>query len=145
MDVKREKVLKIGQSKFGGNPDLPKKMPNNIKLNKTFQFVAQMNLSDIDLNNTITYQRYGLPNKGMLYFFVQPDDCDEAQVFYYDSNDPNDLITYKIDKELTLKQCSIKYFEAMSHFVIDNPSDPDQIIDFINPESFPYEGKVKTF
>ncbi len=91
------KSIEIGQSKFGGTPDLP----NNIEWpksneNNPLAFLCQINLSEIkhlDEENI-------LPNKGIIYFFIdEPSNFTlEHKVLYLKNTDkvkprnfPNEL------------------------------------------------------
>lgn len=85
--VVKDSDIKIGESKFGGLPDLPDeiKWPESNK-NIPMSFVAQLNLKDIkkyDSNNV-------LPDKGILYFFFDMallDDKNEFKVIYLENTD----------------------------------------------------------
>lgn len=82
--------IKIGASKFGGNPDLPKNIDWFRYKDKAMSFLAQINLEEVqeyDLSNK-------LPKKGILYFFYDadqsvwgfdPKDKDGSKVFYLDN------------------------------------------------------------
>ena len=60
--------IKIGDSKIGGFPHLPKSFDYPQEENFYYEFVCQINLSEIenaDINN--------FPKKGILYFFIYDD------------------------------------------------------------------------
>jgi len=78
-----EQPITIGQSKFGGYPDLPNSIPYPTNENGAyFIFHAQMNLADIaDLQSF-------LPKKGMLYFFVNTEEyAEHPRIFYHPTTD----------------------------------------------------------
>ncbi len=63
--VKNENNIAIGQTKFGGSPDLPPDIKIRDDLNPDLTFILQVNLAEIsqfDINNR-------LPKSGMLYLF----------------------------------------------------------------------------
>ena len=118
-EVAKEKI-KIGKSKFGGLPDLPKETewPN---LNGfPFAFIGQINLEKIqfDIENK-------LPKKGILYFFFSTNQTDYQfdslnkihKVLFFNENF-NDLKTqdYPINyNELAkFKECKIEFSEHYS-------------------------------
>ncbi len=84
-----EGLIGIGESKFGGSPDLPKDVDWFERKETPMAFVAQLNLDEVsafDVDNV-------LPSSGILFFFYDQElDClgyhprDEgaAKVFYYD-------------------------------------------------------------
>ena len=75
-----EDLLDIGQSKIGGNPDLPSDVNWPIQKNgKKLAFLAQLNFDEF------TSDFPNLPNSGILYFFY-----DEAQEFWGDSKENSD-------------------------------------------------------
>jgi hypothetical protein len=59
-----KKKLKLGASKLGGNPDLPK----GVSIPEDSLLALQLNLSDFKDNEFLSWI---FPKKGMLYFFVQ--------------------------------------------------------------------------
>lgn len=68
-----EAKIGIGQSKFGGLPDLPaSEMWPITKNNKPMFFIAQINLAEVSAFNT----EKELPEKGVLYFFSDFNDSD---------------------------------------------------------------------
>jgi uncharacterized protein YwqG len=104
---------KIGNTRFGGMPDLPKsiKYPKfKYDYDKTtykYEFIAQINCAEI-----ADFQDY-MPRKGMLYFFLSSlhffgveDKFKLAQVLYYDGED--ELISGK-----KLKFKNEDYYEMM--------------------------------
>ncbi len=58
-------VIKLGSSKFGGTPDLPKEIKWPYYEDRAMVFLAQINFEDISLLK----MKSNLPKKGMLYFF----------------------------------------------------------------------------
>lgn len=86
-DIKDDEFIKIGSSKFGGLPDLPKNIEwfkNEITQNH-MHFIAQINFSEVkkyDLQNE-------LPNSGILYLFY---DCIDMPWGY----DPKDKFGKKV-------------------------------------------------
>lgn len=99
IDSEISEQLPIGESKFGGQPDLPKGFkwyyfkglsPFTDEIaERPLSFLAQINCEEVkkyDLDNR-------LPSKGMLYFFYEletmvwgfdPKDRGSAKVYYYD-------------------------------------------------------------
>lgn len=87
-----ELELKLGQSKIGGQPDLPK----NIEWfkeddGKHLSFIAQINLAEIASLDNLKQ----LPQQGILYFFYSAEqeawgfdikDKDKFKVFFYEGN-----------------------------------------------------------
>lgn len=86
-----EKDIEIGQSKIGGQPDLPRNIEwfkeNN---GKYLSFIAQINLSEVSQFDSSK----NLPAQGILYFFYSadqdawgfdPKDKDKFKVFYFDN------------------------------------------------------------
>ena len=73
----------IGQSKFGGYPDLPTAIAYPTDENGAyFIFHAQINLADI-----VHLQSY-LPKEGMLYFFVNTEEyAEKPRIFYHPTPD----------------------------------------------------------
>lgn len=75
-----EDLIGIGESKIGGNPDLPMNVEWPIHNNgKKLAFLAQLNFNEISSELT------NMPDSGILYFFY-----DEAQEFWGDSKDGSD-------------------------------------------------------
>lgn len=87
-----EADLKLGQSKIGGQPDLPKKIEWFKEDNgKHLSFIAQINLAEVaSFDNSKQ-----LPQQGILYFFYSAEqeawgfdikDKDKFKVFFYEGN-----------------------------------------------------------
>lgn len=76
-----EDYQRIGNSRLGGKPDMPKNINYPIFSNGFYEFILQINLSE----NSIQ----GLPNKGLLSIFYGSLDNNEAIGFYFE--DLNDL------------------------------------------------------
>ncbi|MGE6257081.1 YwqG family protein [Heyndrickxia sporothermodurans] len=98
-----EEELPIGQSKFGGLPDLPSTISFPTYKNGDLTFLAQLNLQEVEVFD----QKQLLPKKGFLYFFYdieeQPwgfdtDDHDAYKVLYFDG-DVNELKRTPYPKE----------------------------------------------
>jgi len=66
-----ENEIKVGQTKIGGQPDLPQNISwlTDELTSKSLSFVAQINLSEISLLDSENL----LPNNGILYFFYTAD------------------------------------------------------------------------
>ncbi|MEO8700775.1 MAG: DUF1963 domain-containing protein [Kofleriaceae bacterium] len=85
-DCVKYKTVPVGASKFGGQPDLPKKLAWPAFAEDEDQmlpFVMQ-----IDLAQVKPFDKEGLlPAKGMLYFFsdTSPDELTDARVLYADA------------------------------------------------------------
>lgn len=58
------KETNMGESKYGGFPDLPSKMDYPEKNGKYYKFLFQLNFSELGLTNQL------YPKKGILYFFI---------------------------------------------------------------------------
>ncbi len=87
------KPVKLGHSKLGGSPHLPKgwEHPQN-KKGELYLFMGQLNCEEL-----APYQRY-LPRKGMLYFFINDTEyAEKARVLY--SEDISDLENFTYDDE----------------------------------------------
>ncbi len=71
--------IKIGQTKFGGNPHLPNKAdwPKTFDGNH-YSFLLQVNLSEITNYDSSKL----LPQSGMLYFFLNLESWNDGQVVY---------------------------------------------------------------
>ncbi|AAN50080.1 DUF1963 domain-containing protein [Leptospira interrogans] len=105
--------LKLGQSKFGGNPDLPESLSYPKSENGyDIPFLCQLNLGEFD--NEIT-------SEGILYFFCQLDDTTEYGVVLF-SKDTKSLIPSDcqhldldvgITYPLTERAISFKEFEEL--------------------------------
>src|SRR5205807_1135058 len=59
---------KVGASRIGGDPDLPKGTPWPMHAGKPLSFVAQFDLAEVARAGKV-----GLPKKGLLSFFVSED------------------------------------------------------------------------
>jgi len=113
--ISNTESIELGQSKIGGQPDLPKGVDwfkeNN---DKSLSFIAQINLSEIhpfDKDNL-------LPDSGIIYFFYSaeqdawgfdPKDKDKFKVYYSSGTDnltkhefPSDLPDYSRFNECKL-------------------------------------------
>lgn len=115
--------FKVGQSKIGGQPDLPNNLiwfkENN---GKSLSFLAQINLAEIN-----SFDEEGLlPKRGILYFFYSAEqeawgfdikDIDKFKVFYFDGDEsllnksefPSDL-----EQHSKFKACKLTYSNSMS-------------------------------
>lgn len=111
-----DRNLKVGKSKIGGKPDLPKDFEwpriNNIPM----LFCAQYNLSELAKYDTDNL----LPKKGLFYIFLSVEEQYESfsgknQGFRFLYSDSKNLIRTEFPKDLkenhTFKTSSIEYFE----------------------------------
>jgi len=118
-----ETEIKVGQSKIGGQPDLPKNQTwfkeNN---GKSLSFLAQINLSEtrqFDKSNQ-------LPPSGLLYFFYSaeqeawgfdPKDKDKFKVFYF-NGDIADIVRTEFPPDLPehsrYKSCKLNFGSSVS-------------------------------
>ncbi|WP_109851870.1 DUF1963 domain-containing protein [Aquimarina sp. AU58] len=64
--IPNKNKAKLGESKIGGTPDLPKDMEWPVFEGKAMVFLAQLNLSEVALHHNHEL----LPKDGILYFFV---------------------------------------------------------------------------
>lgn len=118
----KESTLKLGQSKLGGTPDLPKNI-NWFNFNdKPMSFIAQINLSeasDFDIENK-------LPKTGILYFFYDaeqetwgfdPKDRNCSKVYYY-KGDITELerksIPENLDEYSIFKACKLSFSTSIN-------------------------------
>ena len=143
-----DKIIKLGDSKFGGKPHLPKDFVwpyftgtnfDNETKSRPLAFLAQINLQDakkFDKDNV-------LPSEGMLYFFYEmctmtwgfdPNDKDATKVFYvkdkelFETDFPSDLDEKYIVPEKAIDfECekSLPAFEEYSE-TIDCDADWDE-------------------
>ncbi|HEX7844649.1 MAG TPA: YwqG family protein [Chitinophagaceae bacterium] len=87
-----ESEMPLGQSKIGGQPDLPKNIEWFKEDNgKRLSFIAQINLSEVASFD----KSKQLPSQGIIYFFYSAEqeawgfdikDKDKFKVFFYDGN-----------------------------------------------------------
>lgn len=115
--------IKVGQSKIGGQPDLPKKQTwfkeNN---GKSLGFLAQINLSETRQFDKLNQ----LPSSGLLYFFYSaeqeawgfdPKDKDKFKVFYF-NGDITDLERTDFPSDLPehsrYKTCKLSFANSVS-------------------------------
>lgn len=118
-----ESDLKIGQSKIGGQPDLPENVAWFGEDNgKSLSFIAQINFAE-----TKAFDKSGmLPTRGIVYFFYSaeqeawgfdPNDKDKFKVYYFDG-DEKDLrradIPADLDPHSWFKPCKLSYSNAIS-------------------------------
>lgn len=75
----KEDYSKIGNSRIGGNPDLPSTMAYPIFHNGFYEFIIQINLKD----HPIT----GLPNEGLFSIFYGSLDNNEAIAYYFEESE----------------------------------------------------------
>lgn len=117
-----EDKIALGQSKFGGKPDLPKNIEWFKEASgKSLSFIAQLNFSELQNYNVSK----DLPKEGILYFFYSANqeawgfdikDKDKFKVFYSidienieSKSFPSDLEQFSI-----YKPCSLKFSNAVS-------------------------------
>lgn len=118
-----EAEIKLGQSKIGGHPDLPRDQSWFSEDNgKSLSFVAQINLGE-----TEPFDRSGrLPARGILYFFYSaeqeawgfdPKDKDKFKVFYFDG-DLTQLERVEVPPDLPehalFRSCKVSFTSAVS-------------------------------
>jgi len=115
--------IKVGQSKIGGQPDLPKNQTwfkeNN---GKSLSFLAQINLSE-----SKQFDKLGqLPSSGLVYFFYSaeqeawgfdPKDKDKFKVFYF-NGDVADIVRAEFPSDLPdhsrYKSCKLNFASSVS-------------------------------
>lgn len=86
---KEEDYEKIGNSRIGGKPDLPRGMNYPIFENGFYEFILQVNLKENPIE--------GLTNKGLLSIFYGNLDNNEAIGYYFE--DVDELETKEVPKE----------------------------------------------
>lgn len=100
------KSIKVGQSKFGGIPDLPLGMDwiQNNTTNKKYSFLCQINLKEISKFE----EANKLPQEGILSFFFDLDSSDDGRVIYIPDKSklskPNIPIEFEPIKQSFLKR-----------------------------------------
>lgn len=112
--------LKIGSSKIGGKPDLPKKMDWPKLNNSELIFCAQYNISDFkrfDFENL-------LPKKGMFYIFIGIDekwnqfsiDQEDSKIFFVENLDDLERKEYPttLKEERKIEPAEIQYFDYLT-------------------------------
>jgi uncharacterized protein YwqG len=84
------------QSRIGGYPDLPASLtwPINTKLNRPLCFILQLNLAELP-----RFSENPLPDKGMLYLFLDENENDARQLILYQGNEP--LQSVKLPEDTT--------------------------------------------
>uniref|UniRef100_UPI00404A5EAA DUF1963 domain-containing protein n=2 Tax=Flavobacterium sp. TaxID=239 RepID=UPI00404A5EAA len=136
--------INLGDSKFGGKPDLPKNIEWPKSENEPMTFLAQLNLkqiSEFDIDKA-------LPNSGMLYFFIaNPDEFSlDHKVIYSAESDlfeipfPLDLKTDCQFQDLKMKFEIIYTFPSLETLELETLSEND-VDSFYEIESdfFTYE------
>ncbi len=139
-----ENDIAIGQTKIGGNPDMPTEIgwvteTNSEKqetVTKPLSFVAQINLSEISSFDTENL----LPKTGMLYFFYSAEqdawgfdysDKNKFKVIYWNGDQselsrkefPSDLQDYSCFKPCSVKIKSEISLPSNGHHVYDDFTD----------------------
>lgn len=95
-----ESEILIGESKIGGSPDLPKNIDWFQFNKKPMSFIAQINLSEINVYDL----EEKLPKKGMLYFFYDA----EQEIWGFDPKDKDgSKVLYIKDTDLELERKTI--------------------------------------
>jgi uncharacterized protein YwqG len=95
-----ESEILIGQSKIGGSPDLPKHIDWFQFNKKPMSFIAQINLSEINVYDL----EEKLPKKGMLYFFYDA----EQEIWGFDPKDKDgSKVLYIKDNNLELERKTV--------------------------------------
>ncbi|PWK16878.1 DUF1963 domain-containing protein [Xanthomarina spongicola] len=111
-----DKTLKVGKSKIGGKPDLPKEFEWPRANGKPMLFCAQYNLSEL----TKFDQENILPNKGFFYIFLSLDEEWKEfngvnQEFKFVYSESENIIRTEFPKDLeenqSFKTAIIEYFE----------------------------------
>lgn len=129
-----EEHIKIGCSKFGGNPDLPLDIPYPYDGKTPYSFVMQINCEDLnvyDLNNQF-------PDKGMLYFFQKFEDemiplsfdyegeegliefMKATEIFHYDGQ-ISSLVRAETPKSIHIERINTAKIHFGSHYTIPEP------------------------
>lgn len=118
-----ESDIKLGQSKIGGQPDLPKNIEWFKEGNgKRLSFIAQINLAEV----TSFEKSKKLPSHGILYFFYSAEqeawgfdikDKDKFKVFFYEG-DLTELKRQDFPKDLVkhsrYKPCKLTFQTSVS-------------------------------
>ena len=118
-----ENEILVGQSKIGGQPDLPKNIQWFKEDNgKRLSFIAQINLTEV----AAFHKSNQLPSKGILYFFCSAEqeawgfdikDKDKFNVFFYDGN-LSELKRQEFPKDLKehsrYKSCKLSFQSSVS-------------------------------
>lgn len=115
-EEKEEEPLMVGESKFGGLPDLPASLSWPANGEEHLAFLAQINLGDVVCKD----KKCQLPPQGMLYFFYDierqpwgfdPAEKDSWRVMYYDG-DPAVLkqadLPSDLDEEVVFDEFAVK-------------------------------------
>jgi len=117
-----EREIAVGQTKFGGSPDLPPSIPWPQKRNRPMAFAGQFNGRDF---NQFSFCD-DLPSEGLLYFFVgsdlwsehyDPSDRQNCRVIYHPG--PQEKLERRVLPEQGLtpprfNTCRIVFYEALS-------------------------------
>ena len=133
-----DKNVKVGKSKIGGKPDLPKDFEWPKADNKSMLFCAQYNLSEL----TKFDKENNLPKKGFFYVFLSLDQdwkefngVNQPYKLIFSENEnivrtefPNDL-----EKNQTFKTAEIEYFQFYT------------IPDYENYKLFEFDKKYEDF
>lgn len=75
----------LGQSRIGGYPDLPASLswPVNMKFHRPLCFILQLNFAELP-----QFPNHPLPNKGMLYLFLDESENHAQQLVLYLGDEP---------------------------------------------------------
>lgn len=79
--VEIEDYAQLGNSRFGGSPDLPKEVEYPQNEEGDYDFLCQINFADFP------DRLEKLPTKGILYVFCKEDDTEDYQVIFSKSTD----------------------------------------------------------
>jgi uncharacterized protein YwqG len=130
--------IKIGFSKIGGKPDLPKGVNWPTYKNNYLTFLCQIKLSDLD--NTL------LPKEGMLYFFLYAD----PESSYKGSRDSFKIIYHQAEKNLYRNEFPVDLdvrskFSPSQMFFHDSISYPDDESPLIKDLFNNWDDKIKFY
>ncbi len=117
-EPKAEKEIKLGQSKIGGLPDLPKNVDWFKQDNgKALAFIAQINCKDLKNLD----QHIQLPDTGIIYFFYSArqeswgydiNDKDKFKVYYAAKTDNLEKKKVPDNLEAYYRSCNLKFKNA---------------------------------
>ena len=99
-----ESLIKLGQTKFGGAPDLPSgtAWPIIERDGFPYTFLGQINLAEVKAFD----KEKLLPAKGMLYFFVDPEDLLDGKVIFGSRDSKLYIVDAKTGKEISHNKVS---------------------------------------
>jgi len=131
--LSEEKYIKIGNSRIGGYPDLPKSSNYPFSKSGFYEFILQVNLVDDKIE--------GLPNEGLFSLFYGNLDKHEAIGYY-----TRDISTLEKKEIPTHEKFSgvTDYYEHKSHTITIKPKtiQPRQELPEYNDSSFTEEENI---